>query len=59
VSGDCAVVEWWTVGRAGEETLTLAGVSLLRFDAAGMVKEERGYWNETPGSLEPFEGWGR
>jgi len=58
VSGDRAVVEWWTVARIGGEELTLAGVSLLRFNG-GMVIEERGYWNEKPGRHEPFEGWGR
>ena len=59
VSADRAVVGWWTVARTGEEELTLAGVSLLRFDGAGMVVEEHGYWNEEPGPHEPFEGWGR
>jgi ketosteroid isomerase-like protein len=59
VSGDRAVVEWWTVARIDREELTLAGVSLLRFNGTGMVIEERGYWNEKPGWHAPFEGWGR
>ena len=59
MSGDRAVVEWWTVASTGGEELTLAGVSLLRFNGAGKVIEERGYWNEEPGRHEPFEGWGR
>jgi ketosteroid isomerase-like protein len=59
VSGDRAVVEWWTIAKTGGEDLTLAGVSLLRFDNAGLVAEEHGYWNEQPGRQEPFEGWGR
>ncbi len=53
MSGDRAAVEWWAVARAGEEELTLAGVSLLRFDGAGMVVDERGYWHEQPGPHEP------
>jgi hypothetical protein len=50
VDGDRAAVPWWTtsVANDGGET-TLAGCSLLRFDASGRVVEELGYWNVIDG----------
>ena len=59
MSDDRAVVEWWTIAKSGGQESTIAGVSLLRFDDAGLVVEERGHWNETSERHEPFEGWGR
>jgi hypothetical protein len=53
-----AAVEWWAVTRehsSGE--LTLAGVSLLRFDADGLVVDQRDYWAEEGGRREPYAGW--
>jgi hypothetical protein len=39
-------VPWRATTRlAGGGTEELAGVSLLRFDADGLVTEERDYWN--------------
>jgi hypothetical protein len=52
VSGDQATVEWWTVSTSGGEVSTLAGVSLLRFDASGLVVDERDYWHLEPGRKE-------
>ncbi|MGH7912279.1 MAG: nuclear transport factor 2 family protein [Candidatus Dormibacteraceae bacterium] len=45
VDGQRAAVEWYaeTVLRDGT-TERLAGVSLLRFDAAGKVVEQRDFW---------------
>jgi hypothetical protein len=45
VDGDRVVVEWQAKSRlrdGGEETLV--GVSLLRFDADGLVQEQRDIW---------------
>jgi hypothetical protein len=53
-----AAVEWWAVTQepsSGE--VTLAGVSLLRFDADGLVVDQRDYWVEADGRGEPYEGW--
>jgi hypothetical protein len=46
VDGDRATVEWHgeTVLRDGS-TERLAGVSLLRFDADGLVVEQRDFWS--------------
>jgi ketosteroid isomerase-like protein len=52
VSGDRAIVEWWAVSTSGGQDETLAGVSLLRFDADGLVVDERGYWHVEPGRRE-------
>jgi len=59
VEGDRAAVPWWTttIGDDGSEA-TIAGCSLLRFDAAGRVVEELGYWNAVD-AIAPFPGWGR
>jgi hypothetical protein len=59
VSGDRAVVEWWAVSRSGGTETTLAGASLLRFDEAGLVIEQRDYWNEAEGGRPPHPEWGR
>jgi hypothetical protein len=45
VDGDRAVVEWSAVTRLKDGgTERLAGVSLLRFDEAGLVIEQRDFW---------------
>ena len=47
VDDDRAAVEWWATTKlkeGGEEKL--AGVSLLRFDADGLVTEQRDFWSE-------------
>ena len=46
VDGDQAAVPWSAQTRlANGETEDLAGVSLLRFRADGLVVEERDFWN--------------
>jgi ketosteroid isomerase-like protein len=52
VSDDRAVVEWWTISTSGGKDVTLAGVSLLRFDADGLVVDERDYWHVEEGRRE-------
>lgn len=59
VDGERAVVEYWAVvrDRDGIET-TIAGVSLLRFGADGLVVEQRDYWNDAEGRHDAHPGWG-
>jgi hypothetical protein len=58
VDGDRAAVAWWaTMIEEGRET-TLAGNSLLRFDAAGLVVSQWDSWNQTDGRQEPAPDWG-
>lgn len=56
-SGDRAACEWWARWREAGVDLTMAGVTVLRFDADGLIIDHRDYWNEVPGRLPPFEGW--
>ena len=57
VGGERAAVEWWSSWVEAGRTLTMAGVTLLRFDADGLVVDHRDYWNELDGRQPPFEGW--
>lgn len=52
VSGDRASVEWWAVSTSNGNEVTLAGVSLLRFDPAGLVVDQRDYWHLEEGRRE-------
>jgi len=49
VAGDRAAVDWWGVitGKDGSVE-TIAGTSLLRFDADGLVLEQRDAWDGVP-----------
>jgi hypothetical protein len=51
VADDRAAVDWWAVlkSRKDGSLLSIAGTSLLRFDAAGLVVEQRDAWGEAPG----------
>jgi hypothetical protein len=52
-SGDRAAVDWWAVVTSHDGGVeTLAGTSLLRFDASGMVVEQRDAWAAHDGRLE-------
>ncbi len=55
--GDRAVVEWWAITTERGERVSLAGASLLRFDADGRVVEQRDYWGTAPGPVPPWDGW--
>jgi hypothetical protein len=59
VEGDRAAVEWWAALIENGVETTLAGTSVLRFDAHGLVIEQRDTWNQADGRREPPEGWGR
>jgi hypothetical protein len=53
VDGRRAAVDWWaivTLKDGSEEAL--AGTSLLRFDADGLVVEQRDAWGEAEGRQE-------
>ena len=60
VDGDRAAVEYWATvrDREGVET-TIAGISLIRFGANGLVVEQRDYWHQLGESRQPHAGWGR
>jgi hypothetical protein len=57
--GDRAAVEWWASWIEAGDERTLAGVSVLRFDADERVVEHVDYWGERSGRIEPYTGWGR
>ena len=50
--GDRAAVEYWAIVRYEGRDHTLAGTTLLRFDADGLVVEHRDYWALEPGRRE-------
>ncbi len=56
-AGDRATVEWWASWREAGQELTLAGVTVLRFDANGRVVDHRDYWDEVKRREPPFDGW--
>lgn len=57
VDGDRAAVEWWASWIEDGDGLTLAGTTILRFDADGLVVDHRDYWNETADRSRPYDGW--
>ena len=59
VTGDRAAIEWWAAVVENGVEITLAGVSVLRFDTAGLVIEQWDSWNQGEGLREPPAGWGR
>jgi hypothetical protein len=57
VDGARAAVDWWAVLTLRDGSLqSLAGTSLLRFGADGLVVEQRDAWNEAEGRHE-LERW--
>jgi|SRR5687768_235191 ketosteroid isomerase-like protein len=59
VDGDRASIEWWAALTENRIEITLAGTSVLRFDADDLVVEQRDTWNQADGRREPPDGWGR
>ena len=43
VSGNRAAIEYWAILR-GDDEVTVAGTSMLRFDPDGRVRDHRDYW---------------
>jgi uncharacterized protein (TIGR02246 family) len=59
VEGDRAVVEYWAVLHINGKEVTLAGISVLRFDPDGRCSEQRDYWSMEEGRPRPPQNWGR
>ncbi len=57
VAGERAAVEWWATWNEDGAPLTLAGTTVLRFDASGRVVDHRDYWNQVDQREEPYDGW--
>jgi ketosteroid isomerase-like protein len=58
VEGARAAVPWWASLREDGVDTTLAGVSILRFDDAGLVTEQWDAWNVVRERRPPPEAWG-
>jgi hypothetical protein len=58
VDGDRAAVSWWASLIEGGAGTTLAGTSVLRFDADGLVVEQWDAWNQGPGRRDPPGAFG-
>jgi ketosteroid isomerase-like protein len=56
-AGNRAAVEWWGTWVENGRRLTLAGTTVLRFDAGGLVVDHRDYWNELDRREPPYAGW--
>jgi nuclear transport factor 2 (NTF2) superfamily protein len=56
-AGNRAACEWWACWREAGADLTMSGVTVLRFNADGLIVDHRDYWNEVPGRQPPFDGW--
>jgi SnoaL-like protein len=53
VDGERAAVDWWAVITSTDGSRqSLAGTSLLRFDADGLVVEQRDAWTDAAGYVE-------
>jgi hypothetical protein len=59
VEDDRASVRWWAALREAGEESTLAGTSLLRFNADGLVVEQWDSWHLATGRTDPPDGWSR
>jgi nuclear transport factor 2 (NTF2) superfamily protein len=53
VQGDRASISWWASLREDGADTTLAGTSVLRFDAHGLVIEQWDAWNRSTERREP------
>jgi hypothetical protein len=53
VDGDRTAISWWASLREEGADTTLAGTSVLRFDADGLVVEQWDAWNQLDERREP------
>jgi ketosteroid isomerase-like protein len=53
VDGDRAAISWWASLRENGADVTLAGTSVLRFDADGLVVEQWDAWNAVAERRDP------
>lgn len=58
VQGDRAAVSWWASLREEGADTTLAGTSVLRFDAEGLVIEQWDAWNTLDQRRDPPKDFG-
>jgi hypothetical protein len=56
--GNRTAVEWWTTLDNNGTPITLAGAFILTFDASGLCRSLREYWQFIEGRREPKPGWG-
>ena len=56
VDGDRAAISWWASLREGGAEMTLAGVSIVRFDPDGLVVEQWDAWNRLDERRDPPDG---
>jgi hypothetical protein len=56
-AGDRAAIEWWASWVEDGQPVTMAGVTVLRFDADGRVVDHRDYWNQSDKHRAPYAGW--
>ena len=57
VNGDRAAVQWWASWVEAGKAVTLAGVTVLRFNPQGLVIDHRDYWNQLDARRPPYAGW--
>jgi ketosteroid isomerase-like protein len=57
VDGDRASISWWCALHEDGRDATLAGTSVLRFDADGLVAEQWDAWNILEGRTGPPDDW--
>jgi SnoaL-like domain len=57
VAGDRAAIEWWAVVVENGKQVSLAGTSIVRFDAEGRAVEQADYWGQAEGRTPPWDGW--
>ncbi len=57
VDGDRASISWWCAVREDGADVTLAGTSVLRFDAHGLVVEQWDAWNLSDRRTDPPSEW--
>jgi hypothetical protein len=57
VAGRRAAVEWWATWVEEGARLTLAGATVLCFDAEGLVVDHRDYWNHVERREAPYDEW--
>jgi len=58
-AGDRAAIEWWASFIEAGQVLTLAGTTVLRFNADGHVVDHVDYWMQSQGRAAPYPNWGR
>jgi hypothetical protein len=58
-AADRAAIEWWASFVEAGQALTLAGTTVLRFNADGQVVDHVDYWMQSQGRAAPYPNWGQ